>query len=208
MGDALSNPRPEGTKPMADQIINVDFHDDTLFAVDRGNGDVFVAITSICRTLGLTPESQRRRIQNDPILRKGHAVLAFPSPGGTQDTVVLRLDLINGWLFGIEARKVRPEARGKLVEYQTECHRVLFDHFYGRTQNTRPDARWVKEMNAASRAVSEIRRSLGARTAAKSLPDIFSKAGINVPGPYTPPQADLPLAGDEADNIVTLHAVD
>jgi hypothetical protein len=62
-------------------------------------------------------------------------------------------------------------------------------------------------LNAASRAVGEIRRSLGARAAANSLPDIFGKAGVTV-ARHKPPQAELPLDVDEADNIVTLHAVE
>jgi hypothetical protein len=191
---------------MADQIIPIDFRDDTLFAVDRGSGEVFIAIASICRTLGIDARSQRQRIQDDPILNQGSEVITLPSPGGAQESVCIRLDLINGWLFGINANRVRVDRRAMLIQYQRECHRVLFDHFYGRAQTARPDARWVKEMNAASRAVSEIRRSLGARTAAKTLPDIFAKAGISVAGPHTPPQADLPLDIDEADNIVTLHS--
>jgi hypothetical protein len=62
-------------------------------------------------------------------------------------------------------------------------------------------------LNAASRAVGEIRRSLGARAAANSLPDIFGKAGVTV-APHKPPQPELPLDGDEVDNIVTLHTVE
>jgi hypothetical protein len=52
-------------------------------------------------------------------------------------------------------------------------------------------------LNAASRAVGEVRRSLGARIAAAALPEIFSMAGINIP-PTGPDQRefDFPESDD------------
>ena len=58
--------------------------------------------------------------------------MPLPSVGGTQETVCLRLDMINGWLFGIDAERVKPEVRDRVLDYQRECHRVLFTHFYGK----------------------------------------------------------------------------
>jgi prophage antirepressor-like protein len=62
-------------------------------------------------------------------------------------------------------------------------------------------------LNAASRAVGEIRRSLGARAAAETLPDIFGKAGVTV-APHKPPQAELPLDVEDEDRVVPLHPVE
>lgn len=39
------------------------------------------------------------------------------------------LDYLNGWLFGINANRVKPEIRDRLIRYQTECYRVLADAF-------------------------------------------------------------------------------
>jgi hypothetical protein len=180
---------------MADSIITVDFHDDTLFAVDRGNGDVFVAIAPICRSLGIDPNGQRKRIQDDPVFREGSRLIALPSPGGMQETVCLRLDFINGWLFSVNANRVRAAAQPKLTEYQRECHRVLFEHFYHRARRETPEAATIRAnataLNAACRVIDTIRRSLGPRAAAAALPEILAKAGISIPGPHQPPQAEL-----------------
>jgi len=34
-----------------------------------------------------------------------------------------------GWLFRIDSRKVKPEAKETVVKYQVECYNALYDHF-------------------------------------------------------------------------------
>jgi len=41
----------------------------------------------------------------------------------------LPLDLIPGWLFGVTASRVKEDIRPKLLRYQRECFRVLWDAF-------------------------------------------------------------------------------
>ena len=41
----------------------------------------------------------------------------------------LPLDLIPGWLFGIPVGRVKEEIRPKLLRYQRECFRALWDAF-------------------------------------------------------------------------------
>jgi hypothetical protein len=41
----------------------------------------------------------------------------------------LPLDYLNGWLFGINANRVKDEVKDRLVRYQEECYQVLADHF-------------------------------------------------------------------------------
>jgi hypothetical protein len=190
---------------MTEQIITVDFRDDTLFAVDRGNGAVFVAIAPICKTLGIDPSRQRQRIQDDPILGKGSHVMSFPSPGGAQDTVVLRLDLLNGWLFGINASRVRPDVRPKLIEYQRECHRVLFEHFYHRARQLpgeRADKAWTDKLTAVRLTVAELRRAYGPRRAAELAVDLWARVDIIIDDPL-PPQGELNL--EEDSNVIDIR---
>ena len=66
-------------------IVTVNFGNDTLFAVERDDG-VYVAVTPICDALGLAPQMQRKRIQNDAILREGGITTILPSIGGIQET--------------------------------------------------------------------------------------------------------------------------
>jgi hypothetical protein len=55
--------------------------------------------------------------------------MTAPSVGGDQKTLALRLDMLNGWLFGISAARVKPELRETLICYQRECFDVLARHF-------------------------------------------------------------------------------
>ncbi|KQQ23741.1 phage P22, antirepressor protein [Methylobacterium sp. Leaf123] len=112
------------------KLVTINFHDDTLFAVEDGES-VFVAVKPISDGLGLKWSGQHDRLHRDPILAEGIRVTRMPTPGGEQETVCLRLDLIQGWLFGIDASRVKADARGRVLAYKRECFAVLFRHFYG-----------------------------------------------------------------------------
>lgn len=51
--------------------------------------------------------------------------------------VCLPLHYLNGWLFGIDANRVKPELKEKLIRYQKECYEVLWD--YWKTGTARRD---------------------------------------------------------------------
>ena len=110
-------------------LITVDFHGDAIFAVERFDG-VYVALKPVCEALGIDPKSQRAKVQRDPVLSEGGVMVTLPTPGGPQEVLGLRLDLLNGWLFGIDSSRVRDEVREKVILYQRECYRVLYDHFH------------------------------------------------------------------------------
>jgi hypothetical protein len=138
------------------QIITVNFRNDTLFAVQRDDGE-FVAITPICKSMGIDAQKQRRRIQEDPILSEGVCQAVYPSPGGDQEMTLLRLDLLNGWLFGINEKQVKDEeTRQKVLTYKRECYAVLFNHFHGAKAQPRhlPD---LEDMDAEEPELSRLR---------------------------------------------------
>ena len=58
--------------------------------------------------------------------------VGFPSSGGIQETCCLSIRSVAGWLFTINAGKVKPHLRERLALYQRECAEVLADHFLGR----------------------------------------------------------------------------
>ncbi len=104
---------------------------DTLWARSDSDGRVFVAVRPICEAIGLDWHSQRQRIHRTPSLAEGEVMITAPSGGGMQRTLCLPLDLIPGWLFGADVNRVKPELKERLIAYQRECHRVLFEHFKG-----------------------------------------------------------------------------
>lgn len=123
------------------------------------DGHPHVAVKPISDALGLDWSAQLRRIKRDPVLSKGMAVMAIPSPGGGQETVALPLDKMNGWLFGVSAQRVKPEIRDTLIRYQEECYGVLFRHFYGKATQSAPATRTrtvaVKAGRAHLRRISD-----------------------------------------------------
>lgn len=151
------------------KLTTIPFRDDTLFAVEDGE-TIHVAVKPICDRLGLDWRGQRQRIQRTPALAKGGCMMHLPSPGGTQETLCLRLDLVNGWLFGIDAERVAPEARDRVLAYQDECFAALFRHFYGDRQSvhkmdtSREPAR-EEPVPVRRSLVTEARQTFGTRAA-------------------------------------------
>ena len=45
------------------------------------------------------------------------------------DMLALPLDHLNGWLFGVNADRVKPGVRERLIRYQRDRHRVLTQAF-------------------------------------------------------------------------------
>lgn len=113
------------------QVVTVNFRGDQLYGFEDDDG-VFVALKPIVRALGLDWSAQLKRVKRDPVLVEGMAMMATPyGLGGDQEAVCLKIDLVNGWLFGIDSTRIKDQAvREKVILYQRECYGVLFRHFY------------------------------------------------------------------------------
>ncbi len=109
------------------------FYDDELTAVivETGNGHTtYVPIKPIVDHLGLAWTGQQQRIQRDPILSEVALIVRIESEnmaqsGGSPNVLCLPLDFVNGFLFGIQVSRVKPELQNKVLLYQRECYRVL-----------------------------------------------------------------------------------
>ncbi|MEH3117077.1 MAG: phage P22, antirepressor protein [Methylorubrum populi] len=141
------------------KLVTVEFHDDTLFAAERPDG-IFVAPKPICDALGIEWRKQHERMKRDPVLSEGITMMVMPSPGGPQETTILRLQLLPGWLFGIDESRVKPEARDRVLAYKRECFEVLFRHFYGAPTAEGPTMMGGPLPNAAREEPVRVRRQL------------------------------------------------
>lgn len=154
---------------MSSNIVTVDFRNDTLFAVERDDG-VYVAVKPISEKIGLAWQSQLQRLKDDPILSEGITTIVIPSPSGAQEMTCLRLELMNGWLFKIDSRRVKDdEVRQRVLEYQRDCYRVLFEHFHGQSNGVQPGPNFeVREAEKHSLSkIKEVRHIFGARAAGR-----------------------------------------
>lgn len=108
-------------------ITKVEFHGNVIEAVKDEKGECWVSVRSICEGIGIDPKNQRDKIQRDSRYRWGD--ITSPSAGGIQTMLCLPLNQLSGWLFSINANKVREDVRPKLLQYQKECMEVLYKHF-------------------------------------------------------------------------------
>jgi hypothetical protein len=112
----------------------VEFYEDELAAVvveeEGGRSEIYVPLKPIAEALGLAWPSQFMRLQRDLVLSsKARLVIVTiinpPGRAGRPDMVCLPLKYLPGWLFGVNAARVREELRDKILRYQDECYDAL-----------------------------------------------------------------------------------
>ena len=113
---------------MSQNIIAVNFNNQSLFATLIDNVP-YVAMKPICENIGLDWSAQVQKIKRHPILSKGMVMITTPSKGGLQEMLMLPLKMLNGWLFGVDSTRVKPEIKDLVIKYQEECFDVLANHF-------------------------------------------------------------------------------
>jgi hypothetical protein len=110
----------------------VTFYEDEITAVltqTAAGDEIYVPIGQFCDLLGINRRTQMERINDDAVLSRKIANITVTGPGGPQPTYCLQLDYLNGWLFSINANRVKPEVRQRLVFYQERCYQVLAEAF-------------------------------------------------------------------------------
>lgn len=118
-----------------------------LAQAEGGAARVYVPLGQVCEAIGLHWPTQRRAIENDPILSqaiKGVTIAYPPSAdgrgGGPQTAQCLPLEMFHGWIFRINANRVkRDDVREGLIMFQREAYDVLFSAFYRAPTSTALD---------------------------------------------------------------------
>lgn len=117
---------------MSAYIVPVRFYDDTIEAVRGDDGKVWVSLRRCCENLGLDLEGQRKKLKSKSWACAEEKSVQTSGDDQTRLMTMIDLDTLPGWLFSIDERKVKPEARKKIVQYQKECSQVLREHFFGK----------------------------------------------------------------------------
>lgn len=114
---------------MTTQTLTVQFHNQTLTAAMIGDIP-YVAMKPICENIGLDWASQYSRIKRHPMLNSVIVMITTTgNDGKLYEMLMLPLKYLNGWLFGVDANRVKPEIKERLLDYQRECFDVLAKHF-------------------------------------------------------------------------------
>ena len=116
---------------MANQISTqtISFNHQSLVTFEQ-NGNHYVAMKPICENIGLAWEPQVLRIKRDEVLSQGMIVMIIPTNGGNQNMICLPIEYLNGWLFGIDINRCKPEIRDTLIKYKKECYQALHDYWF------------------------------------------------------------------------------
>ena len=113
----------------------VDFYGDPIRGLIVSADDqpmVYVPLRPICGYLGLDWSAQYRRLHRDPVLSdvvRSVALTATNPQGGDPEMLCLPLEYLPGWLFTINAARVRDGLQEKITQYRRECFKVLWRAF-------------------------------------------------------------------------------
>jgi len=165
----------EGMMSSSDALVPVEqktviFYDDEITAVLVEIDDrevVYVPIKPICDFLGVDWDGQRQRINRDPVLSDVvmSAVITTVDidPQSrrphSSNMLCLPLDFLNGYLFGINANRVRSDIRERIIRYQRECYQVLATAFLEQTpqeSTTASDMQNLIQIRELGRAIMQM----------------------------------------------------
>lgn len=141
-------------------IQTVQFHNQEIQVLNY-EGKPYVAMKPICENIGLSWSGQKDRIRRNEVLAQGRRMIRLPSNGGEQEVLCLPLGMLNGWLFGIEINRVKPEIRETLKLYQMECYDVLYKHFLPAVAEAHPNTINIEQQQEIKALVNEVSRKTG-----------------------------------------------
>jgi hypothetical protein len=94
------------------------------------NGEKRVAVKPICEALGVDYSSQLQKLKSDPILSSTMGLsTTVGADGKDREMQTIPFMYVFGWLFNIDSRNVKEEAREVVLKYQVECYKALYYHF-------------------------------------------------------------------------------
>lgn len=130
----MAEEKEQALMPIEERIV--EFYGDEIKGVrvtrsPSGRSEFFVPLRPLCDYLGVSYSGQRERIERDAVLSSKLQSVIIETGGGPQEMQCLSLDYLNGWLFGINANRVKEENRPRVIRYQEECYVVLRDAFQG-----------------------------------------------------------------------------
>lgn len=173
------------------EIVTVNFRGDELYGFKQDDG-TFLALKPMVEAMGLNWSGQEQRVKRDPVLSEGICVMHIPfGRGGAQDAVCIKLELVNGWLFGIDSSRIKDDAvRERVILYQRECYQVLHDHFAGKRKPIEADGEPTELPTTLERLrlVTETRQTFSQMAAR----EMWFRQGLPiVPSMINPAQNDL-----------------
>ena len=116
----------------------IEFHGDEILTFqDQETGKIYVAVTMICNSLGMSKnktDTQVKKIQDDETLKLGAKKLGVKIDAQVREQMFIELEFLTGWLFKINPARFDEELKEKLLDYQLHCKDILADAFFGKRE--------------------------------------------------------------------------
>ncbi|MBG9788515.1 phage antirepressor N-terminal domain-containing protein [Brevibacillus laterosporus] len=145
--------------PVDQKLVN--FNGAEILGVKANDGKVYVGVRWVCEGIGLTEgqiKSERKKIQDDVVLKQGGRNLILPTNGGNQEILTIELDFLPLWLAKISItptmQNAQPEVTECLIEYQLKAKEVLAQAFL----NQRPQTQLEVLQGAINQMVEQEKR--------------------------------------------------
>lgn len=111
-------------------IQTIDFNGQPLITIEQ-DGIHYTAIKPIAENIGLDWRSQRQRVLRDDVLSSTVVMITTVAEDGrNREMMCLPIEFLNGWLFGVDAKRVKPEIKAPLIQYKMQCYKVLHDYWH------------------------------------------------------------------------------
>src|SRR5579859_3448727 len=139
----------------------VDFYGDDIVAVSleiHGQRKIYVPLRPICEYLGLSWSSQLQRLKDDEVLSEGLSSVLLSNTEGRQRYTVtcLQLELLPGWLFSLNPKRVRADLQEKIKHYRRDCYRVLWEAFNTQVPVPVQQGTALEQIRATALAVAQL----------------------------------------------------
>lgn len=123
------------SNPISTQTIS--FNNQSLVTFEQ-DGVHYTAMKPICENIGLEWGSQYNRIKRDDVLNSVIFIMKMTGNDGKDyQMICLPIEYLNGWLFGIDVNRCKPEIRETLIKYKKECYQALHDYWFkGKAERT------------------------------------------------------------------------
>lgn len=156
------------------QLLTVSFYDDDLTIINH-NGEPYVPMKPIVENMGLRWQPQLAKLNENP-KRWGITKIVIPTKGGLQSMVCVPMRKLFGWLSTISPKKVAPNIKDKIIQYQNECDDVLWHYWSQKNRCFQDELNQLYQLEAISQAKGSFHgRGLNKRKQEKP----FLQAAIN-----------------------------
>ena len=112
---------------MTNQLGIVPFHGDTIYCVEF-EGEPYAPVKPIVDNLGLDWKNQSEKLKSTPHFNCG-LITIVAKDGKNREMLCIPVRKLTAFLYSINANRVKPNLKNKLLQYQNECDEVLWKYW-------------------------------------------------------------------------------